>query len=154
MTILVNILIMIAILGSALIAGTFFIFSFAVMSALKELPPEQGAAAMRSINVVIQNPVFLGIFLGTALVALVLAVISVLNWNTPYSFYILAGAAFYVIGSVLLTIVFNVPLNNGLEAGTVAWADYHPPWTLWNHIRTAASLAATCAFALAYAAAH
>jgi uncharacterized membrane protein len=154
MTTINNVLTLLAILGTGVIAGTFFVFSFAVMSALKALPPNEGMAAMRSINIVIQNPIFLGIFMGTALVSLILAVMAVIDRTTPSSYYILAGAALYVIGSFVLTIVFNVPLNNGLEAGTVAWADYHGPWTLWNHIRTAASLASTCAFALAFAAAR
>lgn len=154
MSLFTDILMMLAILGTALIAGTFFIFSFAVMSALKALPPNEGAAAMRSINVVIQNPVFLGVFMGTALVSLVLAVLSVWNWTEPGSYFILAGVALYVVGSFLLTIVFNVPLNNGLESGTLEWADYHGPWTRWNHIRSVASLASTGAFAFAFAAAH
>ena len=110
------ILTLLAILSTGLIAGTFFVFSVAIMSALRRLPPNEGIAAMRSINRVIQNPIFLGAFMGTALISLMLAVMSMLSWSTPGSYYILAGAALYVIGSFLLTIVFNVPLNNALDA--------------------------------------
>lgn len=152
------ILTLLAILGTGLIAGTFFIFSFAVMSALRRLPANEGMAAMQSINVVIQNPIFLGVFMGTAVFSLVLALMSVLSWSTPGSYYILAGAALYVIGSFLLTIVFNVPLNNALDAsdptrasGQELWANYLTNWTFWNHIRTLASILSTAAFALAFA---
>ena len=52
-------------------------------------------------------------------------------------------------GSLLVTIVFNVPKNESLAAlapdgpgGADAWALYVSDWTAWNHVRTAASLAA------------
>ena len=152
------ILTLLAILGTGLIAGTFFVFSVAIMSALRRLPANEGMAAMQSINVVIQNPVFLGVFMGTALISLVLAGISVWNWTTPASHYVVGGAAFYVIGSFVLTIAFNVPLNNALDAadattasGHEVWSNYLTNWTFWNHIRTVASLLSTVAFAFSFA---
>lgn len=48
-------------LACALVAGVFFAFSNFVMEALARLPAEQGAAAMREINVVVLNPGFLGL---------------------------------------------------------------------------------------------
>lgn len=149
------ILTLLAIIGTGLIAGTFFVFSVAIMAAFRRLPACEGMAAMQSINVVIQNPIFLGVFMGTALISLILAGMSMWNWNTPQSYYILAGAAFYVIGSFLLTIVFNVPLNNALDAadastasGQEVWANYLTNWTFWNHVRTLASIAATGVFTI------
>ena len=153
------ILTLLAILGTGLIAGTFFVFSVAIMSALRRLPPNEGMAAMQSINRIIQNPIFLGVFVGTALISLVLAAISVWNWAEPASYYVIAGSALYVIGIFILTIVFNVPLNNALDAadpetagGHEVWSDYLVNWTFWNHVRTVASLLSTAAFAFAFAA--
>jgi len=150
------ILTLLAILGTGLIAGTFFVFSVAIMSAFRRLPPNEGMAAMQSINVVIQNPIFLGVFVGSAVISLVVAGMSVWNWHTPQAYYILGGAALYVIGSFLLTIVFNVPLNNALDAadattasGKEVWANYLTNWTFWNHVRTVASILSTAAFGLA-----
>ncbi|MEQ1762938.1 MAG: anthrone oxygenase family protein [Pyrinomonadaceae bacterium] len=152
------ILTLLAIVGTGLIAGAFFIFAVAIMSALKRLPANDGMAAMQSINVVIQNPIFLGVFIGTALVSLGLAVMSIMNWNTPISYYILAGAALYIIGNFLLTMVFNVPLNNALDAadpatvaGQEVWQNYLSNWTFWNHVRTIASIAANCLFVFSIA---
>jgi uncharacterized membrane protein len=148
-----TILTLFAIIGTGLIAGTFFVFSVAIMSALRRLPANEGMAAMQSINVVIQNPIFLGVFMGTALVSLVLAVMSILSWNIPISYYILAGATLYVIGTFLLTIALNVPLNNALDAvdpttdaGQAVWQNYLTNWTFWNHVRTIASIGANCLF--------
>ncbi len=70
--------------------------------------------------------------------------------------YLLAGCALYLLGCLLVTVAFNVPLNNRLasadpdSSGAEAlWANYLSRWTLWNHVRTAASLAAAGLFAMA-----
>ena len=140
-------------LGSGLIAGVFFIFSVAIMRALERVPG--GMAAMQSINIVIINPIFLGVFLGTALLSGTLGVTSVLQWRSPGAAWLLAGCLVYLVGSIGVTIVFNVPLNNALAAadpagpeGRRVWADYLRNWTFWNHIRTIASLAAAASFTL------
>jgi uncharacterized membrane protein len=49
---------------------------------------------------------------------------------------------------------FNVPLNNRLIAAGAGgddgtWALYLTVWTRWNHVRTAASLAALVLFVVA-----
>lgn len=153
------ILALLAIIGTGLIAGTFFIFSVAIMTAFRRLPGSEGMAAMQSINVVIQNPIFLGVFMGTALLSLVLAGMSVWNWAAPHTYYVLAGAAFYVIGSFMLTVVFNVPLNNALDAadattasGQEVWQTYLTDWTFWNHVRTVASIASSLFFVYSFSA--
>ena len=142
-----------AAIGSGLIAGTFFVFSAAVMPAFRQLPADSAMAAMKRINEVILNPIFLGVFVGTAVVALGLSVWCVLNWGRPGVVYLLAGSFFYVAGTFGVTVVFNVPMNNTLARSDdpEAWSTYAPRWTLWNHIRALASTAATGAFTLAAA---
>ena len=153
----INILTLLAIIGTGLIAGTFFVFSVAIMPSLRRLPAKEGMSAMQSINVIIQNPIFLGVFLGTALVSLIIAGMSIWNWLVPQTYYALAAALCYVIGSFVLTIAFNVPLNNALDAadpetigGQKVWSDYLTKWTFWNHVRTVASILSTAAFTLSY----
>jgi len=138
-------------LGSALMAGTFFVFSVAVMKALGALPPPQGIAAMQSINRVIVNPIFLVVFMGTG--ALSLAVIA-MAWPAPWA---VAGALLYLVGSIVVTMRFNVPRNNALERetpdsvqGAALWRDYLVTWTAWNHVRTAACAAALVCFVIAF----
>ena len=148
-----NILIVISALGSGLIAGVFFAFSSFVMEALGKLPPSQGIAAMQSINVVVINPLFLGVLFGTAALALFLGVGAIRHLADPRAIWVVEGAGLYVIGTVLVTMVFNVPLNNALAAvdpasgeGATVWADYLRTWTNWNHVRGLAALAASGAF--------
>src|SRR5688572_22316302 len=103
-------------LGCALIAGLFFVFSNTIMRALGGLAPPGGIAAMQSINAVILNPLFLLVFMGTALVCVILAIAAAMRWSDPGSATLLAGAVFYVVGSFLVTMMFNVPRNNALAA--------------------------------------
>lgn len=143
------VLTVIAALGSGLIGGFFFAFSNTIMRALGNVSPPQGILAMQTINVVVLNPVFLVIFLGTALISLVLAVSAVPQWGEPGAIYRLIGGLLYVVGSFLVTMAFNVPRNNALAAvdagsaeGAARWAEYLPGWTAWNTVRTLAALAA------------
>lgn len=145
-----------AALGAGLIAGTFFAFSAFVMGALGKLPAPQGIAAMQSINVVVINPVFLGVFVGSAVLSLALLVAAFFGWPSARAIYLAAGAVLYVGGCFLVTMLLNVPLNNALEAvtadsaeGAKLWTRYLSDWTMWNTVRTLASLAATASFILA-----
>jgi len=139
----------VAALGSGLIAGVFFAFSAFVMKALARLPAAHGIAAMQSINIVVINPVFLSVFLGTAVLCVALAVTSLVLWHRQGAAYQLAGALLYFVGTYLVTMRFNVPRNNALAAvspesadGAALWTRYVAEWTTWNHVRTAAALAA------------
>jgi uncharacterized membrane protein len=138
-----------AILGSGLMAGLFFAFSFAVMGALARIQPAEGIAAMQSINRVILNPVFLLVFMGTAAACALVLLSAPWRWQEPGALWLLLGAASYIIGTFVVTIVFNVPLNNALAAvepasteGARVWARYLSEWVAWNHVRTATSFAA------------
>jgi uncharacterized membrane protein len=147
---------LLAALGSGLIAGAFFVFSVAVMRALGQRPAGEGMAAMQAINIVIINPPFIGVFLGTAVVSGLAALAGVSRWELPRSGFLIAGASIYIVGSVAVTMILNVPLNNALVAadpastgGREIWKNYLTNWTFWNHIRTVASLAALLFFILA-----
>jgi uncharacterized membrane protein len=141
-----------AALGCALMAGLFFAFSVAVMGALARIPPQEGMLAMQSINRVILNPLFLLVFLGTAAACLLVAVATLWRWQEAGAAWMLAGAALYLVGTFLVTMLFNVPLNSALDAaaptspdGERLWARYLSTWSAWNHVRTITSTAATAA---------
>ena len=142
-------------IGCALVAGLFFAFSVCVMRALGTLPAPHGIAAMQAINVVILNPVFLGVFVGTAATCAVVFVMSIVWWDPATTAGPLIGSFLYLIGSIGVTGRCNVPRNNALAKvspdtadGARLWVDYLGTWTLWNHVRTLASLAALIAFVL------
>jgi uncharacterized membrane protein len=127
---------------SALLCGLYFVFSNFAMKALAQLPPNAGLTVMQSINRVIQNPGFLGIFLGHAVVSLALGLHAVLHLSSATSPWIIPGATLGLVGNFLVTAVFNVPLNDRLDAvqpnsaaAKEVWDQYRKRWLPWNHLR-------------------
>lgn len=140
-------------LGSALMAGTFFAFSTFIMPALGQLAPAEGMRAMQRINVTVFHPLFMGAFFGTALISVAALA---LPWFTgaEQPAWSWTGPVLYLFGVFGVTAAGNVPLNERLkvanaeqDAGRALWAGYQTPWTRWNHLRTLASVAALFAFA-------
>ena len=144
-----------AIVGSALVGGIFFAFSNFIMKALERMPSREGMAAMQMINVTVLNQWFLGVFMGTALISLVLGITSLVNWESSQSPYLLGGAVAYLGGTWLVTGIGNVPLNNQLAAAKAdepgssdVWQHYLAHWTRLNSQRTGAALLAAVLFGL------
>ena len=155
MNLVTTITIVIALLGSALIGGIFFAFSSFVMKALARVPSPEGIAAMQSINVVVLNPSFLGAFVGTAAVSLLVVGLALKGWGTPSALWLIAGALLYLVGTFLVTALGNVPLNDRLaavaatDAASIAvWEHYLDRWTLLNTVRTVAAMCAALLFSI------
>lgn len=153
---LLSCLIVIAALGCGLIGGLFFAFSNFVMRALARLPDAQGMAAMQAINLTVLNPLFLGAFMGTALLSALLAGYGLLHLAQAGAGWLVAGGLLYLAGNLLVTAACNVPRNNVLARLDPAsadaarlWRDYLRSWTAWNHVRTFTALAASAAFMVA-----
>lgn len=103
---------------------------------------------MQSINVAVLNPLFPGTFFGTAILCVALAIAALVSRFGAGAGYLLAGSLNYFVGSILVTMICNVPLNNKLASvkpdsteGKTVWT-HLSVWTAWNHVRTTASLAA------------
>jgi uncharacterized membrane protein len=145
--------------GAGSVGGVFFAISTFVMKALAQHPASQGIAAMQRINVVVINPLFMGAFMGTALLAAAGVVLAILNRGASGSGLLLASGVLYLGGSFLVTIVFNVPRNArlaGLDPGSAPsaadWQVFLREWSLWNHVRTVATIASAACRACALAA--
>lgn len=142
--------------GAGIIGGVFFAFSTFVMKALGQMPPSQGALAMQRINVVVLNPLFLGVFMGTAVLGVSCAVAAFLPWAGARSVLLLAAGVLYVIGTFGVTMALNVPRNEKLARMDAAsdearayWLVYLREWTFWNSVRTAAAVVASACAAAA-----
>jgi uncharacterized membrane protein len=111
---------------------------------------------MQSINAVILSPWFLTSFFRTASVCLILVITAIVNMHDETAaLYRFAASVIYIAGVLAITMVRNVPLNNALAVvdpasagGARLWTHYLKTWTLWNHARTAASLAAAALFTM------
>ena len=142
----VVILTSIAAIASAAAGGMMYVFSTFVMRGLDRTSPVEAITAMRGMNAEANSsPAFLLAYLGAAILALAVGVVAVIQLRQPGSWWLLAGAVFGILAAII-TMAFNVPLNNhldgvnpvGLSAGDAAreWQAYFSTWTAWNHVRT------------------
>lgn len=145
-------------LGSGVLSGLYFIFSFCVMDALDAQPAASAISSMNAINVLIVNPPFVLFFLGTPLVCawLLWSCVKEGIGSSLDNKFTTAGALVLLLGEFLLTPAVHVPKNDALAAYTLGsgsdvsvWADYYTAWTAWNHVRTLASIATVVLFSLA-----
>lgn len=138
-----------AALFSAAAGGMMYVFSTFVMRGLDRTGPIDAITAMRGMNAEANaNPAFLLGYFGATILALVVGVMAVVKLTQPGSWLVLVGAVFVILGAVI-TMAFNVPLNNhldtvnpdGLSVADAAreWQAYFSTWTAWNHARTVTS---------------
>jgi uncharacterized membrane protein len=141
-----------AALASAAAGGMMYVFSTMAMRGLDRTGPVDAITAMRGINAEANtNPAFLLGYFSATILALVVGVIAVVKLNQPGSWWVLVGAVFAILGA-LITMAFNVPLNNhldtvnpdGLSMADAAreWQSYFTTWTAWNHVRTVTAFVA------------
>lgn len=142
-----------AAIGSGLVAGIFFAFSSFVMAALGRQPTAHGITVMNAINVTVINPGFMLAFFGTGVLCLAAVIGAALWWPGTRGILIIVATILYVGGSIGVTMVFNVPLNNALAGASVdtpeaaaLWTRYLKDWTRWNTVRTVASASAAVLF--------
>ncbi|RII18452.1 hypothetical protein DSC45_11085 [Streptomyces sp. YIM 130001] len=142
-------------LGCGLVAGVFFAFSTSVMRALGALPAAQGIAAMQKINVVIINAWFLGVFMGTAVLSVAVAVVTFVVSPDAGRIELWLGCLLYLFGSFGVTAAANIPRNEALGAldpeapeSAEHWTRFLREWTVWNHVRGGAALAGCASLVL------
>jgi len=142
----------VAALAAAAASGMMYVFSTFVMRGLDRTGPVEAITAMRGINVVANSsPAFLLAYFGATILALVVGVIAVIQIGQPGSVWILVGAVFGILAAII-TMAFNVPLNNHLDTvnpiglsvadATREWQAYFSTWTAWNHLRAVTSIIA------------
>lgn len=134
----------IAILLTGLSAGFFYSWQVSVIPGTKLTRDSTYIETMQKINRAIINPPFMLIFLGSLLIQ-ILSVF--LYWNSGMSFWlILAATLVYGAGTVMVTGLGNVPLNDALdelqlndlskEEISKERHDYEVPWNRLHLIRT------------------
>jgi len=150
----VDFLAIVGALGAGLNAGVFYAFSTFVMQALGRLPSKAAVEAMQAINIEAPRPGFMVVFMGTAAVSVILAIVSIGRLGEPAAVYQLVGSGLYLVG-VVITGTFHVPRNNalarldpGTDVAAKAWSVYLPTWTRGNHVRAFTSLSASLALIL------
>jgi len=135
--------------ASASIGGVFLAFSTFVMAGLGRLAVPDGIRAMQSINVTAVSPVFMAVLFGTAVLSVILAIVSLVDPSSGAALRF-GAAALYIGGVIAVTAAFHVPRNNALarvsaddDQGAALWNSYLVAWVRGNHVRTLCALASS-----------
>ena len=130
----------------AFVSGVFLAFSDFIMRSLAAATPGAGIEAMQLINRKVLRSVFVVWLLALGPVAMGLGLYAWIAVEGPARAWFIAGTTLYVMGTFMVTILGNVPMNERLDrmapdaAETRAyWRQYARGWTWWNHLRTVAS---------------
>ena len=124
-------------------AGTYYTWASGVMPGLAKTDDHTFTSSMTHINVAIVNPVFMLSFLGAPALAAVSVAVTTGNARA----WAIAGVAL-ALGTVAVTAVGNIPLNDALAAGG-SRADFETAWVRWNVVRTLTSTGALACLAWA-----
>lgn len=141
------VLLHLAVLAYALVAGVFLAFSDFIMRSLAITGGSGGVEAMQAINREVFRWIFMTLFLGMAAGSAVIAIYAWVAFDGLTSALIIAAALIYLVFCFGVTVAFNVPMNealSGMQSSSEATHDYWlqtyvPRWTFWNSIRTGAS---------------
>lgn len=137
-----------ATLFCALVAGLLFAFAIVTMPGIKRLNDGEFIRAFQVMDNVIQNnhPLFMLVWIGSAVALLLAAVLGFGLLDMLGKGILLTAAALYLIGVQLPTGMINVPLNNQLQtldvemmnasAQAAARLNFETRWNQWNKIRT------------------
>ncbi len=145
-----SILLLLSTITMALSAGLFYGWVVSVIPGTRKITDQAYLETMQSVNKEILNTGFFLIFFGSILFLLATIYLQY-KVNVDSTFYLLLSAAFiYLLGTIGVTFIGNIPLNNVLEAMDLstfsiedfknARANYEESWNRLNLIRTVAAV--------------
>jgi uncharacterized membrane protein len=143
---------MAATISMGLMAGVFGLYANAIMPGLRRSDDRTFVRAFQSMDKAIVNPLFLlGGFLGALVFTAVAAVLHIGAGGRAVLPWTVAALVLYLTAFVI-TLVVNVPLNNGIKAAgepdeiadlaEVRRRFNEPRWARWNVVRAVGTLAA------------
>ena len=134
-----------AIVLTGLSAGLFYAWSVSVIPGTRKVPDLTYLATMQSINRAILNPAFFLVFFGSILFLSISSIYEFHSNKWVFGF-MLASAITYLIGTVGVTGLGNVPLNDQLDIMNLVESSsekitefrmfYETKWNRLHSIRT------------------
>ena len=140
----------VATITTGLMAGLYYAYACSVMPGLSRTDERTFVSAMQQINVAIINPWFFISFFG-ALVFTALAAVLHLRGDGQAVLPWIAAAFVLYVATLVITVGFNVALNNELAAAgdpdriadlATVRERFEASWVRWNIARAVASTAA------------
>ncbi|MEM8562804.1 MAG: anthrone oxygenase family protein [Pseudomonadota bacterium] len=139
----------------SLVAGFLFAYAIVVMPGLEKLDDGAFVRAFQVTDRVIQDnhPVFLVVWLGSAVTVIVSWILSFGAFHGLEFFLMTVAVIAYLLGVQVVTVVIHLPLNNRLQQLHVAEADqvqlkaartdFEVQWNKSNRRRTAVACGVT-----------
>jgi uncharacterized membrane protein len=155
MNALFSLVLILATLGCALVAGLTLTFAIVVMPGLKTLGDLGFLQGFKAVDRVIQRgqPLFLLVWIGSALALIAATLLGLLVLAGVELALLIGAVVIYVAGVQVATAVVNIPLNNRLQALDLEQLDgtalvdareaFEPRWLRWNVIRAWAATLTT-----------
>ncbi|OEV26683.1 hypothetical protein AN219_24660 [Streptomyces nanshensis] len=139
-----------ATLTTGLSAGLYYGFACAVMPGLARSADRTFVETMQRINTAIINGWFMLLFLGSLVLTAAAAALQFAGGGGTGAAWTVAALVLYS-AVLVITMRFNVPLNNRLDAGgrpeddaglAALRAEFERSWVRWNTVRAAVNAAA------------
>ena len=147
-----------ATLTTGLSAGLYYGFACAVIPGLRRSGDRTFVETMQRINTAIINGWFMLLFVGSLVLTATAAALQLVGDSGTAAAWTVAAFVLYT-AVLIITMRFNVPLNNQLDAGgsspgsatelAALRAQFERPWARWNVIRTVCNTAAFACLACA-----
>lgn len=146
-----------SVIACGLVSGVFLTFSDFVMRSLDGARTAAGVEVMQGINREVFRSVFMVLLLGMSALSPFVIGYAYFRVAGSASALIMTGGAIYLAGVFVVSLVFNVPMNNRLEAkdcsgpdASTYWTNsYLPRWTFWNSVRAIASAGSAICYLVA-----
>ena len=147
-----------AILLCTLVSGLLFGFAVVVMPGVAKLSDRDFLLAFKHMDGIIQNnqPLFMLVWVGSILSVLVSVILGTMDLSGQEAVLLWIGCGWYLLGVQLPTIVFNIPLNNTIQALEIdklnelelanSRVNFETKWNRWNRIRTINGIIAVSTF--------
>ena len=137
-----------ALLTTGLSAGFFYGWQVGAIPGLGVVDAATYVRAMNGVNAEIRNTGFAAIFFGSAALMLLTLVLGARRRRTAGFAPTAAALSVYLVGTVMLTFIVHVPMNEALLERTdlsvidvAAVRDaYQTRWNAWHLVRTAAAV--------------
>ncbi len=153
-----QIALLISALLCSLVAGLVLTFTIVVMPGIRTMDDREYLKAFKVMDRVIQDnhPVFMLVWLGSAVVVVGTTVIGVSRLDGVDRVLLIIASAIYIFGVHVPTVTINVPINNLLQAQDLDASSetdlrslaepYQTRWLRWNTIRTIIATTTTVLF--------
>jgi len=145
---LIQFAILLSALLCSLVTGLVLTFAIVVMPGIRSFDDLEYLKAFKVMDRIIQDkqPIFMLIWLGSALVLLATSVFGIWQLEGFDQVLLIIACAIYILGVHVPTITINVPLNNQLQSqdldilSETALSEiavkFDSHWLRWNTIRT------------------